>query len=477
MPYAAAVRRLYALAAELYVRPGEPRRKFDLDQMRVLMRALDDPQRTFPSVLIAGTNGKGSTAATLSSILAAAGYRVGLYTSPHLVRVNERIQRLESIPGAGTHRIIDRHEISESAFSDTFEQVEAAAHKLVNNGGLPAEPSFFEAMTAMAFCYFASEKVDIAILEVGMGGRLDATNIVDPLLSIITDISLDHTEWLGPTVSAIAREKAGILRPNGVMVTLPQHPEANQVLGEIAVPLGVRGVSATEFIPAPTRDAGVTGIRNRYSVEWAGRPLEVDSPLAGQHQQRNIALALAAASDLRSNHGYTMSTEAVQDGIRQTQWPGRFESYPATSTRPRILLDVGHNPAGAWALRMALSHLPDEISSRTLIFSCLSDKPASELAQILFPLFDRVILTPVDSPRSATLIQLSAAAQPTGTTVEESASPYDALDLATRLTPRDGLIVATGSVLLVGAVRSTLELLEESLEPGSRNGVGEHQPA
>jgi dihydrofolate synthase/folylpolyglutamate synthase len=461
MPYSSAVSRLYRLAAELYVRPGEPRRKFELDQMRVLMKQLGDPQKTYPSVLIAGTNGKGSTASTLSSILAAAGYKVGLYTSPHLVRVNERIQLLQSNAQSSAETTVARHDIEDPVFSDTFEQVEAAAHACVRDGRLPADPSFFEAMTAMAFCYFAAEKVDIAVLEVGMGGRLDATNIVDPLLSIITDISLDHTEWLGPTVAAITREKAGILRAGVTMVTLPQHPEANQVLGEIAVPMGVKGVNAADFIPSRQAEAETDGNRNRYRREWAGTPLSVETPLAGQHQQRNIALALAAALELRTYHGYNIGLDAAAAGVRQTQWPGRLESYPATEARPRIVLDVGHNPAGAWALRMALSHLAEEASSRTLIFSCLNDKPADELAQILFPLFDRVILTPVDSPRSSTLTQLSAAAQPTGTTIEECASPYDALDLANRLTPHDGLIVATGSVLLVGAVRSTLELVDE----------------
>ena len=473
MPYSSAVARLYRLAAELYVRPGEPRRKFELDQMRVLMQALGDPQQTFPSILIAGTNGKGSTASTLSSILAAAGYRVGLYTSPHLVRVNERIQLVQSKRGPAGDVEVDWQEMPDTAFSDAFEQVEAAAHACVADHRLPADPSFFEAMTAMAFCYFASEKVDIAVLEVGMGGRLDATNIVDPLLSIITDISLDHTEWLGPTVAAITREKAGILRAGGTMVTLPQHPEANQVLGEIAVPMGVKGVNAVAFMPVRQADAESTGNRNRYRVEWDGRPLEVDSPLAGQHQQRNIALALAAAFELRSNHGYNISIAAVAEGIRQTQWPGRFESYPATARRAQILLDVGHNPAGAWALRMALSQLAEEPPVRTLVFSCLNDKPVDELAQILFPLFDRVILTPLDSPRSATLLQLSTAAEPTGATIEECASPYDALDLAVRLTPQDGLIVATGSVLLVGAVRSTLE----QAGVATRDPYGVEQPA
>jgi dihydrofolate synthase/folylpolyglutamate synthase len=453
MSYESAVRRLYALAAELHTAPGEPRRKFELEQMRRLMHALGDPQKIFRSVLIAGTNGKGSTAATLASICAAAGYRVGLYTSPHLARVNERIQILTPGVNAGAAEVV-RAEIGDGPFGNTFERVESASTKLVSEGQLPAPPSFFEAVTAMAFCYFADEHVDIAILEVGMGGRLDATNIVEPMLSIITDISLDHTEWLGPTVGAIAREKAGILRQGGTMVTLPQHPEANQVLGEVAVPLGVKGVNAAMYVPSHTLPQD--SISNRYSVVIDGEPVQVDSPLAGQHQQRNLALAIAAAAELRASHGYDIKNEAISAGISQTVWPGRFEQYAAKDGRAAVLLDVGHNPAGAWALRSALSQWPEADSPRTLIFSCLRDKPVRELAQILFPLFDRVILTKVDSPRAASLDEMSEAAEPTGTSVEECAGPVDAMDLATWLTPAKGLIVVTGSVLLVGEIRTML---------------------
>ncbi len=443
---------MYALAAELHTAPGEPRRKFELEQMRTLMQALGDPQQTFRSVLIAGTNGKGSTAATLASICAAAGYRVGLYTSPHLARVNERIQVLTR-DDAGSS-IVLRAEIDDGPFGNTFERVESASTKLVSEGQLPAPPSFFEAVTAMAFCYFADEHVDVAILEVGMGGRLDATNIVEPLLSIITDISLDHTEWLGPTVGAIAREKAGILRKGGTMVTLPQHPEANQALGEVAVPLGVKGISAAMYVPSHTLPQD--SVSNRYSIVIDGETVLVDSPLAGQHQQRNLALAIAAAVELRASHGYDIPGGAITAGISQTVWPGRFEHYAAKDGRAAVLLDVGHNPAGAWALRSALSQWPEADSPRTLIFSCLRDKPVKELAQILFPLFDRVILTTVASPRAASLDEMSAAAEPTGTSVEESAGPVDAMDLATWLTPAKGLIVVTGSVLLVGEIRSML---------------------
>jgi len=449
MIYAGAVQQLYRLAAELHTVPGEPRRKFDLAQMRLLMGSLGDPQKSFGSVLIAGTNGKGSTAATLAAICAAGGYRTGLYTSPHLSRVNERIQLLR-----GTGERVERNEIADDAFANLFERVDAAAQRLVAEGVLPVLPSFFETLTAMAFCYFAAESVDIAILEVGMGGRLDATNIVEPLLSVITDISLDHTEWLGPTIAAIAREKAGILRPGGLMVTLPQHPEANQVLGEIAVPLGVKGISAAEFVPSSRELEDPS--RNRYRLQVGSEAIEVDSPLPGQHQQRNVALAIASALALAAECGYRLAPRDIEVGIRQTIWPGRLESFPAEDQRSAVLLDVGHNPAGAWALRGAISQLAVSLRPRTLVFSCHRGKPVEELAQVLFPLFDLVILTAVDSPRAASLKELCAAADQTGAAVELSANPGEALSLAERRTPASGLIVVTGSVLLVGAVRSLI---------------------
>ena len=218
----------------LHTAPGAPRRKFELAHMRTLMAALGNAERKFASILVAGTNGKGSTASTLASILARAGYRTGLYTSPHLSRVNERIQ----VNGAM---------ISDEDFAALFDRVEEIATTLVRDGCLPGLPSFFETVTAIGFLYFASSNVHTAVLEVGMGGRLDATNIVEPMVSVITDISLDHTEWLGSTVDLIAREKAGILRQDGVMITLPQHPEANQALGEVAVSLNVRGVNAGQL--------------------------------------------------------------------------------------------------------------------------------------------------------------------------------------------------------------------------------------
>ena len=252
MSYAAAVDQLNAMVPELYQSSGHPRRKFSLEEIRILLARLGDPHRRFPAVLIAGTNGKGSTAATLASILTASGLRTGLYTSPHLARVNERIR-------------LDREEIGDDAFAALYFRVHDAAQQLVLDGVLPQLPSFFEILTAQALLHFAESQVDFAVLEVGMGGRLDATNIVDPLLSVITDISLDHTEWLGSTIAAITREKAGILRRNGVLITLPQHPEANQVLGEVATELSVRGVSAAAYMPGiGTATAGA------YPIEALG---------------------------------------------------------------------------------------------------------------------------------------------------------------------------------------------------------------
>ena len=250
--YDEAMASLSGLIPELFVAPpqnGAPptRRKFSLDEIRLLSAALGNPHQKFPSILIAGTNGKGSTAATLASIARASGLRVGLYTSPHLERVNERIRLLtpaQENPGApylpSSSRQMWGEDIPDATFAALYFRVHDTAQQLVLDGTLSHLPSYFELLTTLAFLYFAeptpgSSPVDLAVLEVGMGGRLDATNLVDPVLSVITDISLDHQEWLGNTIAEITREKAGILRPHGTLVTLPQHPEANQALGEVAI--------------------------------------------------------------------------------------------------------------------------------------------------------------------------------------------------------------------------------------------------
>jgi dihydrofolate synthase/folylpolyglutamate synthase len=460
--YDRAIQSLYALGHELHHTPDAPRRKWELAHMRTLCAALGNPQQKFPAILIAGTNGKGSTAATLAAILQAAGYRTALYTSPHLVRVNERIR-------------IDGVEISDDDFARIYFSVDDTAQNLVREGALPHPPSFFEVMTALAFTCFAEQGVQIAILEVGLGGRLDATNIVEPLLSVIADIALDHTEYLGNTITEIAREKAGILRENGILVTLPQHPQANQAIGEIAVALNVSGINAAEYMPARRMENGTENtdalFRNRYPLTVLGEEIAVDSPLAGPHQQRNIALAIAAAVTLAEKNKYAITAKNIADGIRNTRWPGRLEyleqnnfeqDHIPTKTAP-ILLDVAHNPAGVWALRSVLAHLPDaqpHLRAKTLIFSCLRDKALTEMAQILFSLFsgpnDRILVPPIANPRAASVEEILAAADALGIHARSIENVHLAIQNALKTTPENGIIVATGSVYLVGAVRELI---------------------
>jgi len=453
MSYAAAIDQLNALAPELYARPGQPRRKFSLDEFRTLLAALGNPHQRFRSVLIAGTNGKGSTVATLASILTASGARAGLYTSPHLQRVNERIR-------------IGDAEIPDDAFASLFFLVHDAAQRLMHDHRLPQHPSFFEHLTAMAFLYFAEQNVDLAVLEVGMGGRLDATNVIDPLLSIITDISLDHTEWLGSTITAIAREKAGILRQGGTLITLPQLPEANQVLNEAAAAHGVHMIDASHFLPP----SGETG---PYLVKAFGASVKIDSSLAGAHQKRNIALAIAAAVEITEadyelffppgKRGIFASPGSIARGIRNTRWPGRLERIERDGTV--WVLDVAHNPAGARAVCSGLTSLLGEMRPRCLIFSCLRDKPIAEMAHILFPLFERVILTPLHAARAASIEDLVAAAQLAQTPFFVAQSVAEAVQLA-RNHAGGQPIVITGSVYLVGEARSLL--LAERAESGGR---------
>ncbi len=433
MSYAAAIDQLNAMTPELYAKAGQPRRKFSLNEVRILLSALGHPERRFPAVLIAGTNGKGSTAATLASILTEAGVRTGLYTSPHLERPNERIR-------------VGRVEIADADFARFFFLVSDTAEQTVKERKLPQMPSFFEMLTALAFLYFAESKVEIAVLEVGMGGRLDATNVVEPLISIVTDISLDHMEWLGPTIAAIAREKAGILREGGTMITLPQHPQANQVLGQVATELDVRGVSAVPYLPA--REA-----KGPYTVEALGAMIKVDSPLQGAHQQRNVALAIAAAVELAARHGFHVRSADLEEGIRRTEWPGRLERM--TIADVEWVLDVAHNPAGAWALRAGLRSILEERRPRIMIFSCLRDKPLAEMAQILFPLFERVIVAPIHAARAAAVEDLLAAAKATGTAATAAETVREALRMAQEKAA-GGIVVVSGSVYLVGEARAML---------------------
>jgi dihydrofolate synthase / folylpolyglutamate synthase len=447
---------MYALGHEL---ADTPSHKFDLAHMRVLLGALNHPEARFPGVLIAGTNGKGSTAATLASILRASGLRTGLYTSPHLVRINERIR-------------ISGTEISDGDFALLHDVVDRTAERLVEEGELPWHPSFFEMLTAIAFEYFAQNKVEIAVLEVGMGGRLDATNVIEPRVSVITDISLDHQKFLGNTVAAIAREKAGIIRPGGVVVTLPQLPQANDVIGNTILELGAQAVSAVPYVPpvspgsaeyfaaqegSETAAAGRRKDRetlSRYPLQVMGKQILVETPLVGRHQLRNVALAIATAEVL-SHQGFAITPKTITCGIRDTRWPGRFQVIPAKDGAPEYVFDVAHNPAGAWALRSTLSTRYED-RPLTLVFGAMRDKAIGEIAEILFPLAERVIATRADNPRSATSDEIREAAARTAADIEEAADVASALERARSGAGPQGIVVITGSIYIVGEAMRAL---------------------
>jgi dihydrofolate synthase/folylpolyglutamate synthase len=435
---------MFALGHELAQTPSH---KFDLAHMRVLLQAMDHPERRFQSVLIAGTNGKGSTAATLASILRASGLKTGLYTSPHLMRMNERIR-------------VNGEEISDSDFAELHAHVDRLAGKLTENGELPWHPSFFEMMTAIGFEFFARRKVELAVLEVGMGGRLDATNVVDPRVSVITDISLDHQKYLGNTLEEIAREKMGIVRPGGVAIVLPQQPEANDVIGNSILELGARAVNAVPYVPpvspgsgeylVPSTERG-TGYAYRYPLEVLGEQILVETPLVGRHQLRNVALAIAAAVELSGEGFRGVTSKSIERGIRETRWPGRFQMIAARPGWPEMVIDVAHNPAGAWALRSALSERYD---GRPLIFvfGAMRDKAIAEMAEILFPLAEKVIATRPENPRSASPEEIQQAAARTGTEIEAVEDVQQAVERARSLAGAGAVVVITGSIYMVGEV-------------------------
>lgn len=456
MSYETAVERMYALGHELAHTPSH---KFDLKHMRVLLAALDHPERRVPAVLIAGTNGKGSSAATLASILQASGLHTALYTSPHLVRINERIR-------------IDGEAISDDDFALVHDLVDRTAERLVTEGELPWHPSFFEMLTAMAFEYFSRRKVDFSVLEVGMGGRLDATNVVEPRVSVITDISLDHQKFLGNTVTEIAREKAGIIRPGGIVVTLPQQPAANDVIGNTILELGAQAVSAVPFVPPVSpaspqftqashseRDTSHKGSAvplSRYPLQVNGKEILIETPLVGRHQLRNVALAIAAAEELRKQ-GLPITPECIERGARETHWPARFQVILAQGDAPQYVLDVAHNPAGAWALRSTLSTLYDE-RPMIFVFGAMRDKAIGEITEILFPLAEHVIATHAQNPRSASPEEIREAASRISVEIEDAPDVPAALKRARLFAGMGGLVVITGSIYIVGEAMQALGL-------------------
>ena len=337
--------------------------KFGLEKIAALCEELGHPERAFRSIVIAGTNGKGSVTVMVETALRSAGHRTARYTSPHLVRLEERF-------------VIDGRDVETDALRDGVETVRAAVESLMQRGVFGAPPTFFECATAAAFELFRRARVEIAVLEVGLGGRLDATNIATPIATAITSIDFDHEAQLGETIEAIAREKAGIIKPGVPVVCGPLPPAAAAVICEISKARGAAVIQALDEVRIVRREHNMSvDVRSRMRfVE------DVTMALGGRHQLDNAAVAVALLDEL-ANQGITVPDGAVRTGLTQAEWPGRLERF--TRGRIEILLDAAHNPAGARALA---SHLQEIGWSRvTLLFGAMRDKDVRHMLEALAP--------------------------------------------------------------------------------------------
>jgi dihydrofolate synthase/folylpolyglutamate synthase len=440
MTYDEAVRYLLSLGRELASPQQASATKFGLENIRALTEHLGHPERRYPSAHIAGTNGKGSTAAMLASILESAGMRTGLYTSPHLTRINERI------------RVAGR-EISNEDFAAAVAGIRRAIEELLASGTLAAHPTFFECVTAIAFDEFARAGVDFAVFEVGMGGRLDATNVIEPEVAVITQIAFDHENYLGHSIEQIAGEKAGIIKPNAWVVSAAENPAARAVIRARAEAQHARLVELDESFHVKQLNArgmleGAPDSPHSTRFEIAeksdGRAIEITVPLAGRFQQRNALTALAAAR-LLAERGFKIDDAAIARGIAQVHWPGRLERI---GDRPAVYLDGAHNPAGARELvafwDAHFSGVPIH-----LVYGALRDKPVDEICGLLFPRAATVILTEPRQPRALSAPVLAEITSHFAGHVEIVPDPAAALERAVlRAAPEDA-VFATGSLYLI----------------------------
>ncbi|HEX2252218.1 MAG TPA: Mur ligase family protein [Thermoanaerobaculia bacterium] len=432
-----------------------------LERIRALLAALGDPQRGLPTVLVGGTNGKGSTASLLAGIAGAAGHRTGLYTSPHLESVEERV-RVDGVPLPG-------------------DELGALALEVVAAGDrLPEPPTWFEATTALALVALRRRDVELAVLEVGLGGRLDATNAAEPLLSVITPLSLEHREHLGSTLSAIAREKAGILRPGRPAVVWADPPEAAAALEAAARAAGARLHRADREVEiesiAPLAGTAPPGLpaagasRSPRPGEppagpWSGQHLvlatpegryALDVPLLGRHQAVNAALAIRAA-ELLAVDGWRLDAAAIAQAAARWHWPGRLEvvALPPGAPARRVLLDAAHNPGSAQALAAFLAAPPEPFPAPpVLLFGVLADKEAGAMLPPLAALAGPVILTRPPTDRGRDPHELLPLLPGRGARVEPD--PSSALDRALAAAGTRGTVVICGSIYLVGASRREL---------------------
>ncbi|WNG48942.1 bifunctional folylpolyglutamate synthase/dihydrofolate synthase [Archangium minus] len=416
-----------AEALEFFSRLSPSSIKLGLERVREALEALGHPERRYPALHVAGTNGKGSTCAFASAALHAAGYRVGLYTSPHLVRVNERIR-------------VDGVEIEDEVFGQRILEV------LERHPDAATSLTYFEFGTVVAFWHFAQEAVDVAVVEVGLGGRLDATNACQPLVTAITSVSFDHMEYLGNTLGAIAGEKAGILKPGVPVVVSRQEPEALVAIerraGEVGSPVLLEG---REFSVVNRSEGNLAYEGPSFSLEG------ITLGLRGEHQRQNAAVALAAL-ELLSQRGLSIPPEALRTGVGTARWPGRLEELGG---QPPVLLDGAHNPAGVQVLLAGLRSL---YPGRRVhcVFGVVADKDRGPMLRALLPSCTSVHLTPLDTPRSLPPERYLDEARALCAEVCTYPSLDDALAGARRRATPDDVILCTGSLFLVGAARARL---------------------
>ncbi len=411
--------------------------KLGLSNIRNLLRASGNPQERAPVIHIAGTNGKGSVAAFIQSILRRQGYKAGLFTSPHLQEFRERI------------RINDEY-ISQEDMVRHYMRIRRTLERNAGDFDPPARVTFFEFATAMACSYFAEQGVDFAIMEVGLGGRLDATNVVHPLLTVITNIQYDHTHYLGRTLGEIAREKCGIIKEGVPVVTSPQISAARETIAEVAARSGS---------PLTWGEKDYRWKRTEFSLEgqtfdYRERDKKLEGlriRLLGGHQAGNAALAVASCLRLEEA-GYSITEEALREGLENTSWPGRLE---VVSREPCVILDGAHNPAAARVLVDAMKEMFPR-ANPVLVFGAMADKDYSNMLAELVPMARRVILTRPDMARSADTRTLRESASLHGIDVRTAGTVARAMDMAMEGVHREDVVLVTGSLFLVGEARRCL---------------------
>ncbi len=407
--------------------------KLGLENSRKLLEALNNPERNFLKVQVAGTNGKGSVCAFLDSICISAGIKTGLYTSPHLISITERIK-------------IEGKEIGEDDFARYATKIREISENLVEKGELESVPTYFEQVTAIALSAFADNKVEIAILETGLGGRFDATTATRAEIAAITSIDFDHQNILGNSLTEIAAEKAAVIREDTRVLVLPQKREAENVIYGKCREVGVEPIWAIPNVKL-IEDLGGGLLYLSFTTKKSN--YKVDFWMQGKHQWTNATLAIHVAENLR-DFNFKIPKESIESGLETAEHKGRLEFWVNADT-PSILFDGAHNVAGAKALREYL----DEFIKQpiTLVFGAMKDKDLSEIAEILFPKADKLILTKPDNPRSTKTEDLKSFTKDKFFLTE---NVKDALNLAFSITDRDELICVTGSLYLVGEAQKIL---------------------